>query len=1595
MDEPDPISNHYVNKVLITTNKYEAPIPYRIAKLASVSGSGGTEEKLSESFLASSEKWRTKQRLASELKLLMKESEDDGQRRKVERILQDFPINPTLEKLLARQRKRGAIIDEKSPFGRNDTFMNNVNEVLHETQKLEKMEHASRTMVHPFTHVPLVTATTGPAAPPEVRIENDKKQAKHLALHKGEAGVEGREEEHYMSPPSSPTMARSRGASPTREPSSPTPEVDSPPADSLPSPMKHSVPAGSAANLAFSLRPPKVKPELLNPDVLDKLSPEELFRTLNDQGDMQVTKFRLQNDMQRSSSSVVGRAATANSFFSSAPPLMEEEGGKEASNTIVDRVDTRDELFAKLMGEEAELDARPKTSQETKKNTSSRSLRPAAKASAALPALQMQIRTKVNVTLDDIGHVRTSTSEMVSLLEPEQMSNNLEDLRLKTVGKCKYSDPYPLMPMCQVPLLYYNQSAEPVRDRDKDWHLDSERKFLGDDVDVSVGRIKAEKDNLKAARLQGVDYDFKPALGAGNYPNMGHDTRELVYSDEAGYLISRELLWRGAVLVSRSYCVMSAFGMGIAGRVHAVGLHIPRYVLLECYTRENSASHQIWVSMEMLEKLFDDRPEMLKPGMKNQMIFELCRMCFFEYHIHEQYVNAPGADASERADELPPKVTKYRHNEKWHIDAVEDETEQADSDDEEDLAMAKKKSLRRASVAASEKPSASVAEEEKKEDGGGEVEAVDGDGGGDGSGDGGGDDGNKGVVTTTPEKIVPRKSKKVSVRTMKRSPHARKDSSPERDPNSSPLASAKSPQKVILNEDGNPGKPGERTNVWQVKKTWNVEYLKISKGRKLSAADVRRVELRRKRAEEAAAAEAARMAWLRMPRRMRGLVVGTAVKISGYLVNVMVYEFKQQPGMYLTRIHDIFHGQVYELKISASVLGKLLKVKRKSIRWKPEQKKAAIINWLVGYSKAPLAEAIAGRPELVQVSDPLTGEKRTRLDWTAGQRFGVMGKYIPRNSLRYRKRVKTFVQPKMNCAVGLEELYAMAKEEEKEMTLKKKEETAVVDLATVERRLALEEELEKRRLKEEEEKAKAAAAAAANRFVSYANSTKDFHKWRKGDEGAAYELNVAGVQMGRTMETVHGEDVGFWGRNCLHVNLYCPRNFVGRCTSLLGLGHVRDHERKGRPVFRVGCKPRREVGNGKRMCGGVAKVDGLRGIFELYRSGTGNNWGCGDGGGDEVRLTFSLVSEVVGSKNKRKFKGKLTTNSTFMLRLTVDDCFRVCQGTDWMELAKLGDDEELEMQKANQTERMKELKDEEGKALEKCKEEMAKAKKMAAKLRLEHKDKAEKDFREAKERIKKEKQEMRNVLATIVGKAEDSWRMVGVKLLENCTWFEVFPDERIYVGGKLEQSAVGLPCILAEKVIGGGGGHQEAQQEEQQEEQQAVNSYYTLKLNCQVYQSVHKINSKSKYRDKYRTLMFTVSQERKRLRFIGYDFETSDYFVFSYSEAEQEEMVKFQRELGKKEIEYQFSSAFLNAQYEDDGTYFGTKKRKFVVKFVGEVEADGLDIHMTADEERRAAANLDAMMAETTERAKSRQEAARHKLEDEEEVGWGAVEVDD
>ena len=177
-----------------------------------------------------------------------------------------------------------------------------------------------------------------------------------------------------------------------------------------------------------------------------------------------------------------------------------------------------------------------------------------------------------------------------------------------------------------------------MRDRDKEWRLQSERKILGTDIDISVGSIRRAREAYEENLKRGIVDESPPKepLYPGIYPPGGSDSHENVYSHEAGSVISRERLWRGAVQISRSYCVLTAFGMGISGRVYAEGLHIPRFILLEAYTKENCTSHQIWVTMDMLEKLFEDKKEYLKPGMKYKMIYELCKMCFFEYDVYEQ-----------------------------------------------------------------------------------------------------------------------------------------------------------------------------------------------------------------------------------------------------------------------------------------------------------------------------------------------------------------------------------------------------------------------------------------------------------------------------------------------------------------------------------------------------------------------------------------------------------------------------------------------------------------------------------------------------------------------------------------------------------------------------------------------------------------------------------------------------------------------------------------------------------------------------------------------------------------------------------------------
>ena len=145
------------------------------------------------------------------------------------------------------------------------------------------------------------------------------------------------------------------------------------------------------------------------------------------------------------------------------------------------------------------------------------------------------------------------------------------------------------------------------------------------------------------------------------------------------------------------------------------------------------------------------------------------------------------------------------------------------------------------------------------------------------------------------------------------------------------------------------------------------------------------------------------------------------------------------------------------------------------------------------------------------------------------------------------------------------------------------------------------------------------------------------------------------------------------------------------------------------------------------------------------------------------------------------------------------------------------------------------------------------------------KENAEDDIRKFKEMVKHERLAMRGVISENIEKAEKAWGDSVRKMFKWMSWFEVSfgMEDFLMIDGSLQNNSAQLPCMLAERVPVGVG------QRSVKKKDDAQSAYYTIKLETTVYRCVHKIQSRSAYRDNFRTLLFTVSQENHKLRFIG------------------------------------------------------------------------------------------------------------------------------
>ena len=104
----------------------------------------------------------------------------------------------------------------------------------------------------------------------------------------------------------------------------------------------------------------------------------------------------------------------------------------------------------------------------------------------------MQVVQRHYCYLNAQGLAEVGREQMVVLREHEDEPPALRDqIKLRIPGLCSLRDEVPLMPMKAEAHREYalevERYREPIRDRDKNWRLDSQRAVLGERITVLAG----------------------------------------------------------------------------------------------------------------------------------------------------------------------------------------------------------------------------------------------------------------------------------------------------------------------------------------------------------------------------------------------------------------------------------------------------------------------------------------------------------------------------------------------------------------------------------------------------------------------------------------------------------------------------------------------------------------------------------------------------------------------------------------------------------------------------------------------------------------------------------------------------------------------------------------------------------------------------------------------------------------------------------------------------------------------------------------------------------------------------------------------------
>jgi hypothetical protein len=153
---------------------------------------------------------------------------------------------------------------------------------------------------------------------------------------------------------------------------------------------------------------------------------------------------------------------------------------------------------------------------------------------------------------------------------------------------------------------------EPVRNRDKDWILDSQRPIF----------------NEKGKDIVSPVFE----LPLGKYKKVETVSKQF-WAKEYQTMLRECLLLRHAAIISDTNCIVEIFGVGFTGRLFSDGGTSPKLLVIEVYSIWNSQKYNLVLTVMELRLLLVNHPDLLKPGRRADLLQFLLGALYFEYTI--------------------------------------------------------------------------------------------------------------------------------------------------------------------------------------------------------------------------------------------------------------------------------------------------------------------------------------------------------------------------------------------------------------------------------------------------------------------------------------------------------------------------------------------------------------------------------------------------------------------------------------------------------------------------------------------------------------------------------------------------------------------------------------------------------------------------------------------------------------------------------------------------------------------------------------------------------------------------------------------------